>query len=209
MAKPESAMVADKTLKVSIKKTKAAAGAGIPVKQFEGRGTNMKPLEDGLEDVLEKGKLPDSGSALGAFLAANPTVRDEVTGMIEISRLLRENFCVNDDERDELSPAPGFYARVMAGIELQNAQPSFWNFFVDPFGARLAYASLALATLLLAANFFDNTRSVEAPIAQNQSVQVLHGALLVSDSDELPVVESNDIEADRGATLFQLTTYDQ
>ncbi len=169
----------------------------------------MKPLEDGLEDVLEKGALPDSGSPLGAYLDTNPAARAEVSGMIEISRLVRENFRLTDSERDTLAPAPGFYARVMASIEAQNAQPTFWNFFVDPFGARLAYASLALAAMLLAANFFDGTPAADPTVAVDQTAQVFHGAVLVSDSDELPIVESSDIEADRGAALVQLTTYDQ
>jgi hypothetical protein len=172
----------------------------------------MKPLEDGLERILEQGKLPAMDSELGQFLSAHPGAKQEVSEMIEISQMIRTHLSVSSDE--EMAPAPGFYARVMARVEAEAAQQTFWSFFVDPlFGGRLVLASLSLVVLLLAANFLAINPEPEAEMAQSEiSAPVdgpVLGAVLVSDGDELPVVESSDAEADRGAALVQLTTYDQ
>lgn len=178
----------------------------------------MKPLEDGLEGMIESGKMPDDGTALGAYLKSNPVAREEVAQMMDLSRLIRENFALSAAERDELEPAPGFYARVMARIEEQAVPPSIWNFFLEPLGMRLVYASVALAVLLIAATVFDavpgasnepvvatGMPSIEAP----SEPVVLPGAFLASDHSEGPVVESANPAKDRGAALVQLTTYEQ
>lgn len=50
----------------------------------------------------------------------------------------------------EVTPNPGFYARVMERIESQTPM-SFWSFFLDPLiGRRLVFASLTLMALLSA-----------------------------------------------------------
>ena len=174
----------------------------------------MKPLEDGLESMIERGKLADDGP-VGVFLKINPAAREEVTGMIEISRLIQENFKPSALEAEALEVSPGFYARVLARIEAEAAAPSIWNFFLEPFGRRLVYASLALATLLFAATLFDSTPFSPSPVTQPDIASatpnpVLHGAVLASDSnDDMPVVESSNQEEDRSRALVQLTTYNQ
>lgn len=174
----------------------------------------MRPLEDGLEGMIESGKMPEDHSPAGAYLLANPAAKDEVASMMDLSRQIRENFRLSAEERDSLEVAPGFYARVLAQIEAQAAPPSIWNFFLEPFGRRLVYASLALALLLAAANVFDATPVIDVEIAATQaapstSSPVLRGTVLASDSDSIPVVESTSQDEDRGAALMQLTTYDQ
>jgi hypothetical protein len=50
--------------------------------------------------------------------------------------------------REEVDPAPGFYARVIQRIE-ERAKESMWAaFLLSPFAKRLTYASLALAVML-------------------------------------------------------------
>lgn len=176
----------------------------------------MRPLEDGLEGMIERGQLAEEGSA-GVFLKSNAAAREEVTGMIEISRQIRENFKLSAQEADSLEVTPGFYARVLARIEAETAQPGIWNFFLEPMGRRLVYASLALATLLFAATFMDTAMDTAMNTGQpggsdlvvSESGTVVHGAVLASDSYEMPVVESSNPEDDRGAALVQLTTYNQ
>lgn len=50
--------------------------------------------------------------------------------------------------KEEVEPAPGFYARVMQRIE-ERAKDSIWAVFIySPFGKRLAFASLTIAVVL-------------------------------------------------------------
>ncbi len=179
----------------------------------------MKPLEDGLEGMIETGRMPDAKTPVGAYLESNPAARQEVADMMDISRLIRENFKLTADEAETIEPVAGFYARVMARIEAQAVPPSIWNFFLEPLGMRLVYASLALAALLFTAAWIDAANPDEPVVAQKSlpSVQApattptttVHGAFLASDRGGVPVVESANPNADRGATLMQLTTYDQ
>ncbi len=168
----------------------------------------MKPLEDGLEAMIERG-LPAEDGPVGAVLQSNAAARQEVTDMIEISRQIRDSFQLSASEADALEVSPGFYARVLARIEAERATPSIWNFFLEPMGRRLVYASLTLAGLLFAATFFDSTPSGQLDSAANDSGPAVHGAVLASSPDEMPIVESSNADEDRGTALVQLTTYSQ
>lgn len=173
----------------------------------------MKPLEDGLERMLETGALPDENTPAGAYLKANPALRQEVEEMMDLSRQIRETFAVKAHEAEELCPAPGFYARVLARIEAQAVPPSIWNFFLEPFGRRLVYASLAFAVLLfaalLAAPEDDNVDLLAAqPDTTIMQVAPLQGAFLASDAPGFGWVEHSP-DDDRGAALVELVTYEQ
>lgn len=187
----------------------------------------MKPLEEGLEGMLEQGKLPERDTPEGAYLAANPETRAEVVEMMELSRLIRENFRLSAEELEEAEPLPGFYARVMARIEAE-VQPSVWNFVFQPFARRIVYASMALAVLLLAVALWepmpdageDTTAQVAmetlgtpggapVPMDADGPTHVLGGAILASDGDGLPAVESSNAVDNRGSMLMQLRTYEQ
>jgi len=174
----------------------------------------MKPIEEGLEGMIESGRLPDENSPVGAYLKSNPAAREEVTAMMDFSRLIRENFVLNEEEREAAEPGPGFYSRVLARIDARAVPPSIWNFFLEPFSMRLVYASLTLAALLFAATFIDNTPSTEAERAAAQQIPVaedtiLQGATLASSPNDSAFVESANPDENRGAALMQLTTYDQ
>jgi hypothetical protein len=174
----------------------------------------MKPLEDGLERILEHKRLPDSGTDLGRFLIQHPHTRQQVTDMLEISGLIQKHFRVSEAEAEEIAPAAGFYARVMARLEAEAAQQTFWSFFVDPFFTRrLVLATGALAVLMGAIVLLEPAPEPDAHFAQAPAIQIadepMYGAVLVSNESELPVEESTDVEADRGAALMQLTTYNQ
>lgn len=162
-------------------------------------------LLEGMEDILSSGSIPGPDTPAGALLNENPHARSEVAQMIEISCLIRENLSV---QAEDLGPAPGFYARVMARVEKQSSD---WDFFFQPFARRLVYASMALAILVFAIIVFDHNPArdsevaVHAPATFNQ----VNGAVLVSDDYDAPVVESPDIEADRGTVLVHLATFDQ
>ncbi len=163
--------------------------------------------------MIESGQLPGDNSPVGAYLKANPQARQEVLDMMDLSRLIRDNFQVSAEERDHLEPSPGFYARVMARIESQALPPSIWNFFLEPLGMRLVYASLTLAALLFAATLIDTTPDslplvASEPPATFVEDAPLQGAMLASDGPSLPVVESTP-EHDRGSALVHLTTYEQ
>lgn len=173
----------------------------------------MKPLEDGLERMLETGKLPDENTPVGAYLKANPSVRRQVEEMMELSRQIRETFAVKANQEEELCPEPGFYARVLARIEAQSASPSIWNFFLEPLGRRLVHASLAFALLLfaalLAAPDADNAGLLAAqPDTTILQVAPLQGAFLASDAPGFSWVEHSP-DYDRGAALVELVTYEQ
>lgn len=174
----------------------------------------MKPLEDGLEGILERGKLPVADTELGRFLCTHPEAKQEVADMLEISRLIQENFRVVPEQEEDLTPSPGFYARVMMRIEAEAAQQSFWSIFLDPsFTRRLAFASGLFALLMASILLLEPAMEPEAQFAQAPMMQSvdepLLGAVLVSNDDGLPLVESSDAEEARGSALMQLTTYDQ
>jgi hypothetical protein len=174
----------------------------------------MKPLEDGLESMIEAGQLPAPGTPVGSFLAANPEARAEVVQHMDLSRLIRDQFSLSPEEQEDLAPAAGFYARVMSRIEAQ-APPSIWSFFLQPLGMRIVYASLALAVLLFAATIFDGNEQDWMPqVATAPSAMVVTGAVLASNEDGIPLEESADALLNRGAALAelstaQLTTYEQ
>lgn len=174
----------------------------------------MKPLEDGLEGILERGKLPAAESDLGRFLSSHPEAKQEVADMLEISRLIQDNFRLAPEEGDDLAPAPGFYGRVMARLESEAAQQSFWSFFVDPsFTRRLAFASGVFALLMASILLLEPAQEPEPQFAQAPMMQSvdepLLGAVLVSNDDGLPLEESTDADDALGSALVQLTTYDQ
>jgi hypothetical protein len=165
-------------------------------------------LLEGMEDILSSGSIPGADTPAGALLNENPHARTEVAQMIEISRLIRENLSVQAEQAEDLGPAPGFYARVMARVEKQSSE---WDFFFQPFARRLVYASMALAILVFAIIVFDHNpaRDSEVAVQAPATYDQVNGAVLVSDDNDAPVVESPNIEADRGTVLVHLATFDQ
>lgn len=105
---------------------------------------------------------------------------------------------------DKVAPAGGFYARVMERIEA-DAQPSIWTIFLQPFGQRLAFGSLAFF-LVLSGVFF----TVDSPV---EAAAVAPQAILAEETVVPSVVAAQRItgntEADRAAVFTQLVTSEQ
>jgi anti-sigma factor RsiW len=156
-----------------------------------------KPVEDGLEDYLSGRTASDSRAAFDAHL-------DECEECRELVGLLREQSELFGSLRapeEEMSPAPGFYARVMDRIEAQSAR-SPWSIFIEPlFARRLVYASLAMAALLA----FAAIRSPE----EAAEVASVDAAVILGNIESGPLVEAADENPrrDRDAVLVKLVTY--
>src|ERR1700755_1418851 len=94
----------------------------------------MDSLEEYLAGVLE----PVALRKVEAHLKTCGTCRQEVAGMRQISGWM------NTLKAEPVSPAPGFYARVMRQVQGRQPAPSFASFLAldFPFARRLAFASL-------------------------------------------------------------------
>lgn len=150
-------------------------------------------IRQGVEEYLHGGpgrRLPDG---FEEHLRSCEECREEVSWMQDQSQLLR----VLAPTR-ELDPAPGFYARVLEKIEIQQVV-SPWGAFLDPiFGRRLAVASLTLALLLggfLALN--ERLNSGSSP-ANPESIMAV---------EDHPPGLGQDRERDRDTILVTLATY--
>ena len=112
---------------------------------------------------------------------------------------------------EDVSPRPGFYARVMERIE-QQQQNSIWSAFFEPvFGKRIAVAALALAVLL-------SVFLAVSPIGEDDGVEVTaetpawytHG---LPEDRPAPVLSSSvakmDPEQGREAVFASLVTYQE
>lgn len=104
-----------------------------------------RPLHEHLEAYLSGTLLPAEQRELDAHLAACSGCRNELAalqGSAQDLRLLRPS----GDLEDGLTP--GFFLRVMQGIEEERQVP-LWTMLVDPgFGRRLVFACLMLLALL-------------------------------------------------------------
>lgn len=148
-----------------------------------------EPIKEGLE-----GFLRDNGDpGFAAHLEACPECRGQVERMREQALALR----VLRAEA-EVSPAPGFHARVMARIREQG-RPSLWSVLLDPaVGRRLMYASMTLVVLL--GTYLIATGSREPLTVSTPAEQYL--------AEENPAVGANP-QQDRDVVLVRLATYNE
>ncbi|HEY3837269.1 MAG TPA: hypothetical protein VGL72_11890 [Bryobacteraceae bacterium] len=104
---------------------------------------------------------------------------------------------------EEVSPGPGFYARVMDRIEAQRSK-SVWAVFLQPmFGRRLALASGVLMVILGAALFMPGTGVDDQAMGGTEAqVVTTSGQPYVSQ-----VIGSPD--QDQNAVLVNLVTYQE
>ncbi|MBI4874955.1 MAG: hypothetical protein HY822_10025 [Acidobacteria bacterium] len=146
-----------------------------------------KPIEEGLEDFLRG----NGSAAFVSHLDSCPECREDAGRMREQAqwvRLLRAE--------EELSPAPGFCARVMSRIEAQT-RPPVWALLLDPaFGRRLMYASLTLVVLL--GTYLVTTETYPAPVASTAAERYL--------AEQQPAVGANP-QQDRDVVLVRLAMY--
>jgi anti-sigma factor RsiW len=153
-----------------------------------------KPVVDGLEDYLAGRAASDTRAAFDAHLAECGECRELVALMGEQSVMF-----ASLRAPDEMSPAPGFYARVMDRIETQSVR-SPWSVFIEPlFARRLIYASLAMAALLVVAAL---RPSDVAPVVAGVDPVVILGSF----DSAVPAADENP-RRDRDAVLVKLVTY--
>ena len=101
----------------------------------------MESLEEYLAGTLKPAVLRD----IEAHLNSCEMCRQEVADMQEVSQWFGAL-----KAPEELTPAPGFYARVMQQVGHRQAVPSFAGFFAldFAFGRRLVFASLLTLAVL-------------------------------------------------------------
>ncbi len=101
-------------------------------------------IRNGLEGYLSRRLAPESLAAFRAHLAGCASCSDAVSAFERQSALIRTLRVAEED----VSPAAGFYARVMERIDSQRPI-SLWSVFLQPlFARRVMYASLALFLFL-------------------------------------------------------------
>jgi len=97
-------------------------------------------VRNDLEDYLSGRLTPGRLAEFCKHTAECRACRQQVEGFKAQSAMFRSLRV----EREEVAPAPGFYARVLDRIEAQRNE-SLWSVFLQPiFARRLMYASLAL-----------------------------------------------------------------
>jgi predicted anti-sigma-YlaC factor YlaD len=145
-----------------------------------------RSIEDHLEEIL----AGSTDGEIEAHLKVCSECRDEVAQMrahsIDLQSLRSP---------EQISPAPGFYARVAQRVE-QERRSSMWNLFLEPaFGRRIAFASIALAALM---GLY--------LVSSEQSVEMTDVAVQLAVDEAQPVV-AVDRQPDPDQVLVSLASY--
>jgi hypothetical protein len=156
-------------------------------------------IENELENYLVAKPL---SAAVHAHLGECAECREELALFSEASRLVR-TLRVEPDDAANLELSPGFYARVLNQIEATE-KPSFWEIFLQPFGQKLVFASLALFAIMCGALLFPAGPEPEIVAAAPEAFFTTETAPKAMLVDHRVGNEEN-----RGAVLVQLTTLDQ
>jgi hypothetical protein len=161
-----------------------------------------EPITDHVEDYLTRSNGTSLPAEFSAHLVSCTECRHELASMELHSQIVRVLKPVPDVE-----PSAGFYARVLERIEAQRPI-SIWSIFLEPFGRRIAFASLALA--LLMGGYLVTTEPGDAPAA---SASYASGNEILPGEDQPGIVlgpaTNTDREQDRGAVLVNLATYQE
>jgi len=152
-----------------------------------------REIQDGLEDFLAGTADPNGRGRVETHLRECTECRQEVESMREMTELF-----ASLRSPDPPVPAPGFYARVNILIEQQRPVP-FWRAVLDPFGKRLALASL-LVLATLGTVLVSRETGVYAPGPTPEMV-------LAAEQDA-PPVESSPL-LDRDQMLYTLVSHRQ
>ena len=159
-----------------------------------------EPIANHIEAYLTRSDSTRLPAEFTAHLVSCGECRDELAAMERHSRVVRVLKPVPDVE-----PTPGFYARVMERIEAQRPL-SMWTIFLQPFGQRIAFASLALA-ILMGVYLFSTEPGVFATptmaIHQTTPDEILPG------EDQPGIVLGHSADQDRGTVLVNLATYQE
>ena len=124
-------------------------------------------VKESLEEYLAGALNPVALREIEAHLNGCRSCGEQVRAMQAVGRLFSSLSCA-----EELTPAPGFYARVVRQVEARPSTPTFASLFALDlaFGRRLVFSSLLTLALLggyLVSRETDYaaTRSPEAAIA--------------------------------------------
>jgi anti-sigma factor RsiW len=166
--------------------------------EFLREDTMHEPISSYLEDYLTRSDGTTLPAEFTAHLVSCAECRGELAGMESQSRLVRVLKPVREAE-----PTAGFYARVLDRIEGQRPA-SIWGIFLQPFGRRIAMASLALA-LLMGVYLFSTEPGSEPAFTAKQSNPVV---MLEGEDQPGPVLGTNQ-EQDREAVLANLASYQE
>src|SRR4051812_386289 len=98
-----------------------------------------EPIANYVEDYLRRSDSTSLPAEFTAHLIGCDECRTELSLMETQTAIIRQL-----RPTQEIEPSAGFYARVLNRIEAQRPV-SFWTIFLQPFGRRLAMASLAFA----------------------------------------------------------------
>jgi len=175
-----------------------------------GLGVNARKARNALSGVGSPeagGSSPEAGSEakVAKHLTECHECGEEVRAMREQAALLRQ--LRPSTQEEELSPRPGFYARVMERIEAEGAG-SIWSlFFESVFGRRLAVAALALAVLLgVCLASAERFSGVDPQVAEQpgQVMPALRGQVIFGEDQPGTVLTGSP---DQDSVLVNLVTY--
>lgn len=162
-----------------------------------------RQIRDNLEDYVRGAMEPATLREFEQRLSkSDEETRRTVAIMREQSGMIRETFQVADD----LSPAAGFYGRVMACIETDRSNSVWWAFLEPQFSRRLAYASLTLL-VLLSLTMFTTAPESEETIAGAEATSY-HVMDAMAQQEPAPVTGENPDE-DRDVVLVNLATHEE
>ena len=156
-----------------------------------------QPIKDCLEGYLSGMEDPDSVREIEEHLASCARCRRVVEQMRHQSELLKVLRAP-----EEVSPTPGFYAKVVERIESQRI-PSVWAAFLEPaFAKRLAYASFALllvlGTLMIAGLSEPAITASDHPYSPE---------VILAEKPVSPHI-GDDVQHDRDVVLVNLATFE-
>jgi len=166
------------------------------------------PIENELEEFLA-GRVVSV--AFRDHLGSCASCRNEVKLFEHQARIIRAlRVSAVEAEVESVAPVGGFYARVMQRIETIEAEttPSIWTIFLQPFGQRLAFASLALFVVLSGVLVTVETPAETAAAAPAPQA-ILAEETLVPSVMASHRITGNDTQADRDAVLKQLVILEQ
>ncbi len=152
-------------------------------------------IRERAEDYLD-GRLSGAVDPIVDRLLENhPADRSLLDQFAEQALLIRKTL-----RGPEMSPPPGFYSRVLARIQAEDSQATFWSIFTGTFGQRLVYASAALLVLMGVAMW---TTDGELPRQEFAEAPV---RMLIDDRPEVHLV--GEQFEDRGRVFVSLASYD-
>jgi hypothetical protein len=163
-----------------------------------------EPIVNHVEDYLTRSDSTSLPADFTAHLVSCAECRQELAAMETHARFVR---VLKPEET--VDPARGFYARLIERIEAQRPV-SMWSIFLQPFGQRLAFASLALA-LLMGVYLISTEPGMDSGAAVAIQQTAVPGAMLPGEDQPGLVIGANihgsNEDQDRGAVLVNLATY--